>query len=1036
MLKSHARFHSRDDKRQILVADDEFINRELLRAVLQESYDLVFAENGKEALELCRTNADTLSLVLLDLMMPVMGGMEMLREAKADSSISGIPVIVISADQESEVESLTLGAADFIPKPYPPASVIHARVLRTIELYEDRQIISSTERDALTGLYNREYFYRYAEQYDQHHKDVGMDAIVVDVNHFHMINERFGTNFGDEVLRRISNSLRNMVNPHGGIACRREADTFMLYCPHGIDCERMLEDVSNDLTDTDGDTSTLIWLRMGVYYNVDKSIDVVRRFDRAKTAADLVQGSFAQRIGVYDDKLHDRELYSEQLIENFDAAIREHQFQVYFQPKFDVRLPVPALASSEALVRWIHPRLGMISPGVFIPLFEENGLIQQLDHYVWRQAATMMRDWHDRLGFATPISVNVSRVDMYDPRLIDTLQEIVTSNGLSTHEMLLEITESAYTQDSEQIIDTVNKLRALGFRIEMDDFGTGYSSLNMISKLPIDVLKLDMQFIRHAFSGQQDTRMLEVILDIADYLSVPVIAEGVETEQQMLTLRDMGCDYVQGYYFSPPVPAKEFERFLVERRDLGDQGLIPTEDALDSLSEAEEALSYITQALSGDMESIFYVDVSTDSYQEFRTGASHGKLRLRSSGHDFFGVRKASFLATVHPNDRQKMDDALNKDRLLVSLVSNPLFLITYRVMVDGSPYHYRMRVGIDQIGGSHLIIGTSNVDGQISEVEERFESQQRSALTYAGIVQALAYDYFCIFYVDLKTDEFVEYSSQEAYKKLGMPQSGDDFFEMSRTNTARIIHPDDVDIFLGTFTRENVLDSLRRNHTFTLTYRLFIDGEITYIHMKATRMEDNADEHMVIGISDVSEQMVRERDYAYALRLANQDALTGVKSKLAYTNEEKKINQGIQDGTQEPFGIVVCDINDLKHVNDTMGHAAGDQYIRDACMIVCNIFNHCPVYRIGGDEFVAILRGGAYEERHELMKRLEASNHLANHNKQNIRIAGGLSVWDAANDTLMADVFYRADKAMYADKKRLKELDDTDETSGGEIPQ
>ena len=150
----------------------------------------------------------------------------------------------------------------------------------------------------------------------------------------------------------------------------------------------------------------------------------------------------------------------------------------------------------------------------------------------------------------------MSRIDMSDPHLIDTFEGIIKENGLSTKDILLEITESAYTKDSDQIIETVNNLRDLGFKVEMDDFGTGYSSLNMISVLPIDVLKLDMQFIRSAFTQQKDTKMLEIIIDIADYLSVPVIAEGVETEEQMLALKQLGCDLIQGYYFPNRFPRK------------------------------------------------------------------------------------------------------------------------------------------------------------------------------------------------------------------------------------------------------------------------------------------------------------------------------------------------------------------------------------------------------------------------------------------------------------------------------------------------
>ena len=559
---------------RILVADDEQINREILGAVLESDYSVIYAADGQETVDQVRQNRDELSLVLLDLMMPVKTGLEALRESKADPMLQHIPVIVLTADQEAEVESLQLGAIDYIPKPYPKAGIIQARILKAIELSEDRDIIQSTERDPLTGLYNREFFYRYAEQYDQHHKDRDMDAIVVDVNHFHMINERFGAQYGDDLLRRIGEKIRETVADTDGIVCRREADTFMVYCRHGVHYQDILENAAAGLSD-EGDANSRVRLRMGVYASVDKTLDIERRFDRASMAADTVRNNYNKAISIYDDTMHERELYAEQLMDDFHQAIEEKQFKVFFQPKFDVRPKAPVLSSAEALIRWQHPKLGFISPGVFIPLFEENGMIQEMDHYVWRETSAQIRQWKEQMGFSVPVSVNVSRVDMYDPDLVNKFKALLKEYGLTPDEILLEITESAYTQDSEQIIATVNALRAMGFRIEMDDFGTGYSSLNMISSLPIDALKLDMHFVRNAFKDQKDTRMLEVIIDIADHLSVPVIAEGVETEEQMAALKDLGCDIVQGYYFSKPVPSEAFEAFLDVRRGLSPEDLLP-----------------------------------------------------------------------------------------------------------------------------------------------------------------------------------------------------------------------------------------------------------------------------------------------------------------------------------------------------------------------------------------------------------------------------------------------------------------------------
>ena len=566
MLKSHEKFHSSNGKRQILVVDDEAINREMMGMILGADYDVSYAQDGLEALAKIRENARTLSLVMLDLLMPGMHGLELLKIMKEEEALASLPVIVLTSEKDMEVESLHKGASDFISKPYELPEVILARVQRTIELFEDRQIIMSTERDDLTGLYNKEYFYRYAEQFDRHHAAVPMDAILIDVNHFHMINERYGRHYGDELLRRIGEKVRMLILEAGGMVCRREADTFMAYCPHGSDYKAIAENASIEIEETGssgrGRSGNRIRLRMGVYANVDKGLGIEHCFDRAKIAADNVRGNYRNNIGFYDNDLHEKELFDERLIEGLDRAMEEKQLKVFFQPKYNIQGEKPRLASAEALIRWQHPDLGMISPGIFIPLFERNGLIQRVDVFAWREAAALARSWREKYGLTVPISVNVSRIDMYDPELVDIFVSIVNENGIAPHDLLLEITESAYTEDSDQIISTVKELRSRGFRVEMDDFGTGYSSLNMLSSLPIDVLKLDMRFMQQEHDGLGNMRMVKLMIDIADYLEVPVVAEGVETMDQMAVLKDLGCDMVQGYCFSKPLPAAEFEALV------------------------------------------------------------------------------------------------------------------------------------------------------------------------------------------------------------------------------------------------------------------------------------------------------------------------------------------------------------------------------------------------------------------------------------------------------------------------------------------
>jgi diguanylate cyclase (GGDEF)-like protein len=368
MQEQQSTFSPSREKRRILLIEDEIVNQEILKMYLADSYDVVTASTGKEALSIIHSQYEILSLILLDLNLPDFSGLDILRQVKADARFAHLPVIVMTSDSESEVECLSLGASDFIPKPYPRQEVVLARVLRTIELTEDRDILHWTERDHLTGLYNKEFFNRYAAQFDIHHRDYQTDAIVLNVNHFHMINDRYGRTYGDEVLRLIAGKTMEIVERTGGFVGRNEAENFLIYCPPRSDYDMILDAVSNELNG-DGQSENRIRLRMGIYSDVDKELDIERRFDRAKLAADSVKGSVTKVIGQYDRSMHEAELLAEQLIEDFPAAIRERQFQVFYQPKFDVRSNEPILSSAEALVRWSHPALGMVNPGVFISHF-------------------------------------------------------------------------------------------------------------------------------------------------------------------------------------------------------------------------------------------------------------------------------------------------------------------------------------------------------------------------------------------------------------------------------------------------------------------------------------------------------------------------------------------------------------------------------------------------------------------------------------------------------------------------------------------
>ena len=547
----------------VLIVDDQEINRDALGITLEDHYDVLYASNGKEALDLMHEHEANLSIVLLDLIMPVMSGFEVLKHVQNDEHLNSIPIIVLTAEKDAELEALQMGAADFITKPFDMPEIILARLSRIIELSEDRQLISAAEHDRLTGLYSRSFFPEYADRLFRYHSELHMDAIVMDVDQFHTINGLHGREFGDEVLRFIGAEIKAFLRESKGIACRYEADRFDMYCVHQPDYQALLRRFQERVNEISPNIT--IHIRMGVM-PWQEGVDPTSLFDRAKAACNMARGNYQNSLVIFDDEMRRRELLNQRLINDLRAAVEEHQFKVYYQPKYAIQANRPKLISAEALIRWDHPELGMIAPGDFVPLFEENGLINIVDTFVWQEAARQVAKWRKTYGYTLPVSVNLSRADLFDPGLIDRLKQLISDNGLDRHDIKLEITESAYSDNAKKVLNVIGRLQELGFETEMDDFGTGYSSLNMLSEMPIDVLKMDMKFIRNIEENSTDLRLVKLILDIARYLNLKVVAEGVETEGQLVLLRDAGCDVVQGFYFSRPLPPEEFEELI--RRDL------------------------------------------------------------------------------------------------------------------------------------------------------------------------------------------------------------------------------------------------------------------------------------------------------------------------------------------------------------------------------------------------------------------------------------------------------------------------------------
>lgn len=556
-----------DKMKTMLIVDDSRTNRAILKGIFKDLYMTLEAADGLEAVELVKKYE--INVIILDLNMPHMDGFEFMDYMRRSSAYSNIPIVVNTqyGQEENEIKALAMGAQDFISKPYNIEIVQH-RVRNVIvkeqleeqmlEAEMDKKLIRKMkdviEKDALTGIYTREAFCKYTQDMLQMNPETDYVLMRLDVERFKIINDLFGTKVGDMVLNIIAQKLKKKLQGIGTYG-RIAGDNFVCCFPEGT---INMEDIG---LQHDPDIEELqlkydITLYYGVYRITDRSVSINLMCDRAEMVIRTIKGNYLKRIAYYDDELRMKMLEEQQLTNDMQSGLKNGEFCIFLQPIYDVNSD--HITTAEALVRWNHATKGIISPGIFIPLFERNGLITKLDRYVWELACKSIRSSIDNGETVVPVSVNVSRINLFLPNLGEELVALLDQYHLEPHYLKLEITESAYTKDQKQLLDAIIKLKEKGFTIVMDDFGSGYSSLNVLKDMPIDVVKVDMSFINDVSTSRKADVIMMNMVRMAKEIGITVVVEGVETEDQLQYLKSINCDQIQGFLYSKPVPEAVF----------------------------------------------------------------------------------------------------------------------------------------------------------------------------------------------------------------------------------------------------------------------------------------------------------------------------------------------------------------------------------------------------------------------------------------------------------------------------------------------
>lgn len=588
-----------------------------------------------------------------------------------------------------------------------------------------RVSIEAPRIDAATGLLGKEAFFDEAAAYLRHSGARDVSIVCFDVDHFKLFNDLHGLDCGDELLRYLGRALALRFSPDGAQPLARlAADTFAL-CATGIRperVERILVDISSECPN-----GIDAIVRAGVYRIEDPASPVSIMCDRAVIALRTVKGSYFDRVALYDPGMREALVLEREVVAGIESALREDRIELFLQPKCNIR--TGKIVGAEALARWRHPERGIVAPGEFIPLIERNGLVRSLDLRVWEKTAAWIRGLIDEGVQPVPVSVNVSRADIYLVDVAAELHALVERYGIEPSLIEVEITESAYSERPDRIVAAFDELAERGFTVLMDDFGSGYSSLNMLKDINVDVLKIDMRFLDRDDRRSKD--IMESVIRMARWLDLPVIAEGVETREQVNFLLDVGCSYAQGYYYARPMEAAAFEALLTDGSKVQHEQCA-LQDARRPILDFRDLLHENTisdRMLSSIIGSVALYSYADGDLRLIRGSEAYRRL-IATLGEGVNGAEEGgSLLPFVHDEDRDALVAAA--EETVRSCPDDGVEVVVRRMGTNGCHWHKMRLFHLNTTNGSATVYGSvTDVTERMEYMEALRKSEQRFEMT------------------------------------------------------------------------------------------------------------------------------------------------------------------------------------------------------------------------------------------------------------------------------------------------------------------
>ncbi len=808
------------EMRTILVADDAAINRRALKVIYDSRYRILEAEDGEQAIRLLAKYGDEIDLVLLDLGMPRKTGFDVLDYMREKELLPHVPVIIItvSVDQDDELRAFNGGASEVVHKPFVPEIVLR-RSENLIDLYSakksmTKELIISRERlngvmrnDTLTGLMNMKAFQNAANrilQEDTEHAGL-YRFIYINITNFKFYNVMNGLEAGDEILQMLASKIM-AVNPLAP-ASRLGQDHFVVMSTDESETIRKnVALLSEEFDAAYGQNG--MQLKTGVY-NVQREDEKAEvACELARLACDAIRTT-TDTFCEYTDELRRKVELQSYAIQHIDEALSNHYIEVYYQPV--VRTLTGKTCGMEALARWNDPAKGFLSPGDFIPALEQNYLVAKLDLYVLRETCKIMEQVAIEGKSIVPVSFNFSQVDFLTCDLLQEINQITEDYHIPHDRVCIEITETAFVDSPERMKQEIERFRRDGYQVWMDDFGSGYSSLNVLKDYQFDEIKLDMKFM--ASFDEKSKEIVTAIISMAKKIGIQTLAEGVETKEQYEFLRYIGCEKVQGYFYSRPVPAKDLM-----------------------------ATPHMTEAqMEGRKWRAYYDRISASN---FVTEKSHAIFEYDGETYRFMYLNKAyeEVLRSTGISDRKQVLENINSPISPVNKLYNDLRV---RCLLGGSPQsivyslrdHY-IRLNVRRIAECD---NKSAYEVEMIDLTGTDAEMTRSKLDKIG--RRLYGMFDVIFEVDLKTGE-AEVIRQGEYG-YGMPQEAlravHTIEEMNRI-IALQIHPDDLELFWKFADYQTLKDRIKKEgRVYVTDYFRIRQGDGRYVR-KAFRIMYRSD--------------------------------------------------------------------------------------------------------------------------------------------------------------------------------------------------